>query len=156
MKVQNPDKAIEVYESVLKKNPKDASLSRKIGQVLVVTHNYSKAINYYETALKNQKESQLLHDLAELYFKLKYYDKAIRVLTEALAEHRQHKVQELSSAIEESNLLILLARVHVYNEQQDDALNTWRRVHEVIDMFDFKLTNRFAWLCWAACGYSIR
>ena len=40
MKVQNPEKAIEVYESVLKRNPKDANLSRKIGHVLVVTHNY--------------------------------------------------------------------------------------------------------------------
>lgn len=40
MKVHNPEKAIEVYESVLKKNPRDANLSRKIGNVLIVTHNY--------------------------------------------------------------------------------------------------------------------
>ena len=76
-------------------------------------------------------EPQLLHDLSELYSKLKYYDKAIRVLTEALVGNKQHKIQELNSLIEESKLLILLARVYVYNEQQDESLNTWRRAHEV-------------------------
>ena len=37
-----PEKAIEVYESALKRNPKDASLATKIGQALVKTHNYGK------------------------------------------------------------------------------------------------------------------
>lgn len=37
-----PEKAIEVYESALKRNPKDAALATKIGQALVKTHNYGK------------------------------------------------------------------------------------------------------------------
>ena len=37
-----PEKAIEVYESALKRNPKDAGLATKIGQALVKTHNYGK------------------------------------------------------------------------------------------------------------------
>jgi tetratricopeptide repeat protein 21B len=37
-----PEKAIEVYESALKKNPKDGTLASKIGQALVKTHNYGK------------------------------------------------------------------------------------------------------------------
>lgn len=77
------------------------------------------------------KEPQLLQDLADLYSKLKYYDKAIRVLTDALVGNKQQKVRELNSLIEESKLLILLAKVYAFNEQQDEALNTWRRAHEV-------------------------
>ncbi|GFN94695.1 tetratricopeptide repeat protein 21b-like [Plakobranchus ocellatus] len=42
MDIQEPEKAIEVYESALKRNPKDASLATKIGQALVKTHNYGK------------------------------------------------------------------------------------------------------------------
>ena len=42
-----------MYETALKKNPKDAALASKIGQALVKTHNYGKAINYYEAALKS-------------------------------------------------------------------------------------------------------
>jgi len=52
MKIIEPDKAISVYESALKKNPRDAKLASKIGKAFVKTHNYNKAINYYETALK--------------------------------------------------------------------------------------------------------
>lgn len=37
-----PEKAIDVYESALKKNPKDASLASKIGQALIKTHQYAK------------------------------------------------------------------------------------------------------------------
>jgi tetratricopeptide repeat protein 21B len=54
-----PEKAIEVYESALKKNPKDAALATKIGQALVKTHNYGKAINYYEASLKSGGQASL-------------------------------------------------------------------------------------------------
>lgn len=37
-----PEKAIEVYEHALKKNPKDGALATKIGKALVKTHNYVK------------------------------------------------------------------------------------------------------------------
>lgn len=37
-----PEKAIEVYEQALKKNPKDGALASKIGKALVKTHNYVK------------------------------------------------------------------------------------------------------------------
>ncbi|CAG7785177.1 unnamed protein product, partial [Allacma fusca] len=50
MTVQDPDKAIEVYEVALAKNPRDATLTSKMGQALVVTHQFTKAINYYKEA----------------------------------------------------------------------------------------------------------
>ncbi len=53
MSIQEPEKAIEVYEAALKKNPRDSALATKIGQALVKTHNYGKAINYYEAALRS-------------------------------------------------------------------------------------------------------
>lgn len=40
--IYQPEKAIEVYEAALKRNPKDATLATKIGQALVKTHNYGK------------------------------------------------------------------------------------------------------------------
>ena len=40
--ILEPDKAIEVYETALKKNPRDATLASKIGQALVRTHHYNK------------------------------------------------------------------------------------------------------------------
>lgn len=37
-----PEKAIEVYEQALEKNPRDGALASKIGKALVKTHNYNK------------------------------------------------------------------------------------------------------------------
>uniref|UniRef100_A0A6I8PAD8 Tetratricopeptide repeat domain 21B n=1 Tax=Ornithorhynchus anatinus TaxID=9258 RepID=A0A6I8PAD8_ORNAN len=84
MNIQEPEEAIEVYEQALKRNPKDGTLASKIGKALVKTHNYSKAICYYEAALKNGKQSVLCHDLAELLLKLRQYEKAEKVLQHAL------------------------------------------------------------------------
>ena len=48
------DKAIEVYEAALKKNPKDGSLASKIGEALVKTHRYNKVC--FWTSASNQFE----------------------------------------------------------------------------------------------------
>ena len=40
---QQPEKAIEVYETALKRNPRDGALASKIGQALIKTHQYGKA-----------------------------------------------------------------------------------------------------------------
>ena len=51
-----PEQALEVYEAALKKNPRDGILASKIGQALVKTHNYNKAISYYDAALKSENQ----------------------------------------------------------------------------------------------------
>ena len=45
--VIQPEKAIEVYETALKKNPRDGALASKIGQALVKTHHYGKVSDYF-------------------------------------------------------------------------------------------------------------
>ena len=45
-----------MYEAALKKNPRDGVLASKIGQALVKTHNYNKAISYYDAALKSENQ----------------------------------------------------------------------------------------------------
>ena len=111
---QQPEKAIDVYEEALKRNPQDGALASKIGKALVKTHNYvkvsardipcshkhmpllqhvrqgrpscycSQAINYYEAALKTEQQSFLRYDLAELLMKMKQYERCERILQEAL------------------------------------------------------------------------
>lgn len=60
-------------------------LVREVGKALIMTHDYSRAIKYYETQIQQDPRLfDLRTDLAELYKKLKAYDDARRVLTEAL------------------------------------------------------------------------
>ncbi len=82
-----PEKAVEVYETALIKNPKDSSLAKKIGQALIKSHHYNKAISYYLAALKSGHQNLLRFDLAELYFKLNQLDNVEKIVTEAISDN---------------------------------------------------------------------
>ncbi|CAJ0920533.1 unnamed protein product [Ranitomeya imitator] len=84
MNIQEPEKALEVYDQAQRKKPNDATLVKRVGLSLVKTHQYKKAINYYEAALKMNPEDFLFSDLAELFLKLKNYSKAESLLQHAL------------------------------------------------------------------------
>lgn len=54
--------------------------------------DFVQAITYYEAALKNGQQNYLFYDLAELLLKLKWYDKAEKVLQHALAHEPGMKI----------------------------------------------------------------
>lgn len=63
----------------------DDHLVREVGKALVMTHDYKRAIKYYETTLmEDPKLLDLRTDLADLYIKLRAYEDAKRVLIDAL------------------------------------------------------------------------
>ncbi|KAM4698341.1 tetratricopeptide repeat protein 21B isoform 1-T1 [Rhinophrynus dorsalis] len=128
MNIQEPEKAIEVYEQALKKNPKDGTLASKIGKALIKTHNYAKAISYYEAALKSGQQTFLRYDLAELLSKLKQYEKAEKVLQQAL-DHEA--VNELSSLMDDSRYHVLLAKIYSKMEKTEDAIVSLQRAREL-------------------------
>ncbi|XP_036176056.1 tetratricopeptide repeat protein 21B isoform X3 [Myotis myotis] len=124
MNIQEPEEAIVAYEQALNQNPKDGTLASKVGKALVKTHNYSKAITYYEAALKNG-QNYLCYDLAELLLKLKWYDKAEKVLQHALAHEL---VNELSAVMEDGRLQVLLAKVYSKMERPGDAITSLQKI----------------------------
>lgn len=83
MRVQQPERAIEVYESVLRWNPGDLRLASKMGEALVTTHEFEKAVVYYESAVRGAPRgtSPLQTDLAVLLMKLKQFEKAEKMLS---------------------------------------------------------------------------
>uniref|UniRef100_A0A4W3HWY6 Tetratricopeptide repeat domain 21A n=1 Tax=Callorhinchus milii TaxID=7868 RepID=A0A4W3HWY6_CALMI len=98
--IQEPEKAIEIYEHVLKKNPHDGHLVKKIGQALVKTHHYTKAVHYYEAALKIGGQEFLCYDLAELLLRLGLYDRAQKVLRKTLEHGASKLIRTVSDAHE--------------------------------------------------------
>ncbi|POI31442.1 hypothetical protein CIB84_004807, partial [Bambusicola thoracicus] len=128
MNIQEPDEAIEVYEHALKKNPKDPALASKIGKALIKTHNYSKAISYYEAALRSGQQNFLYYDLAELLMKLKQYEKAEVVLQQAL-DHKY--VNELSSLMEDGRYQVLLAKIYSKMGKIDEAVASLQQAREL-------------------------
>lgn len=128
MYIQEPEKAIEVYEHALKKNPKDGALASKIGKALVKTHNYLKAINYYEAALKTEEQNFLRYDLAELLMKMKQYERCEGVLHQALAHE---PVNELPVLSEDCRYLVLLAKIQSKVGKNEEALLSLQRARDV-------------------------
>ncbi|XP_066572827.1 tetratricopeptide repeat protein 21B [Amia ocellicauda] len=126
MKIQEPEKAIEVYEEALKRNKRDATLASKIGQAFVKTHQYNKAISYYEAALKNSGQDFLCHDLAELLLKLKLYEKAQKLLDKELSHDLAH---DLSTMIRDVSNLTLLAKVFISWKQP--AMDTLKEAYDI-------------------------
>ena len=49
MDIQEPEEAIIYYERALQRQSEDTVLVREVGKALVMTHDYSRAIKYYET-----------------------------------------------------------------------------------------------------------
>jgi tetratricopeptide repeat protein 21B len=88
-------------------------LVREVGKALVMTHDYNRAVKYYETRLKEDpKLLDLRIDLAELYFKLKVHDEAKRVLTEAIKYIKAlDTYMSLDIKSREVKYLLLLAKV---------------------------------------------
>ncbi|CAI9719675.1 repeat 21B-like [Octopus vulgaris] len=110
MSIQEPDKAIDIYEEALKMNPKDTTLAHKIGKALVKTHQYGKAVTYYEAAIRSGNQSQFCIDLAELQFRLKQYDKSEKILKHVLEEDILYS--DLDTMIVHANCMALLARLY--------------------------------------------
>ncbi|KAL6065354.1 hypothetical protein STEG23_005984, partial [Scotinomys teguina] len=117
MNIQEPEKALEVYDEAYRKNPHDACLVSRIGQAYMKTHQYVKAINYYEAAQKISGQDFLCCELAELLLKLKKYHKAEKVLKQAL--ERDSGVKDIPSMMNEVKCLLLLAKVYKSHKKED-------------------------------------
>ncbi len=100
MAIQEPERALDIYEEARKRNPRDSQLAAKMGQALQKTHQYGKAINYYKEAVKSEEHNDLRYDLAELQMKLKTYDKAEKTIGDALRE--EAKSNDLKSLISQA------------------------------------------------------
>lgn len=118
MDIQEPEEAIQYYEKALDKDPDNLNLIREVGKALVMTHDYNRAIRYYEQTLQDDsKLFDLRIDLAELYFKLKAFEDSKRVLVDSLKALREMKV-DLDNKMRNVSTLNLLAKVYLEEDMQ--------------------------------------
>eukprot|EP00727_Mastigamoeba_balamuthi_P002994 m51a1_g12692 hypothetical protein (667) ;mRNA; r:1702-3779 len=129
IRVQEPDRAIALYEKALA-DKEDHTIARKIGQALVTTHEFSKAIEYYEAALKaDASNTALRYDLAELYTRLRRFTDAERVTSPVI--DRQRDTQQAAELTLASRFLVLLGTVQEGNRMVDKAVETLVRAREL-------------------------
>ncbi|KAH0560588.1 tetratricopeptide repeat protein 21B-like [Cotesia glomerata] len=128
MAIQEPDRAIEAYEESLKSNPDDKLLASKMGKALVKTHQYGKAINYYKEIVKHKSCGDLKLDMAELFMRMKHFDKAEAVLIQELQDGRT--ATDLTSLEIRGKQLLMLAKVRERAGNIQLAISTLKEARE--------------------------
>jgi tetratricopeptide (TPR) repeat protein len=129
LKIDEPEKAVAVYERALKENPKATFLAKNIGISLVKTYQYKKAVNYYEQALKGENiDPSLRFDLASLYLILDKHDDAERVVNAAL-DHV--KSEESLILAQDVKLYIMRAKIYKATNDIDGAINTLSKAKNI-------------------------
>ncbi|KAG5511650.1 hypothetical protein JKF63_07247 [Porcisia hertigi] len=89
--IQEPEKAIAAYEKAKALSPSSNELSVRVGRALVASHDYAKAVRYYQDALTTDPYlSAVRADLATLQWRLGRIDEARETIL-------QSPVYELSS-----------------------------------------------------------
>ncbi|CAH0729262.1 unnamed protein product, partial [Brenthis ino] len=84
MSIHEPTQAVESYEVAYKGNPKDIQLVKKLGLALVKMHEYDKAAQHYENAIKLLNDDELKFEYLELLMKLKQYNKVDSIISSEL------------------------------------------------------------------------
>jgi len=126
MKIQAPESAIEAFQTALELSPGDNELAIKIGRALVSTHDYRKAMDYYESALRQSPQNTpLIQDLAKLYTKLGKHSLASAILQQA--QEYMGNTDNLINAMAAVKNLLLLADVHVDSANRLSAIETLTR-----------------------------
>ena len=79
--IQEPEEALKAFQKAQEKKPNDENITRDIGYALVMTHNYAKALEYYENALLiNSSRIDLRLDLSKLCIKINKLRRAEELL----------------------------------------------------------------------------
>ena len=111
MQIEEPQKAIQALEQARLMNPSDMALASKIGKALITTHDYDRALSYYESIRSGEGvglDMQL--DLAQLLIKLRRLEDAERVIIDTI---NTRKDSDDPPVIQERvDCMLLLAKVY--------------------------------------------
>lgn len=139
MRIQQPNRAINSFKKALTIDPEDPTLASRIGRALVATHDYSRAVEYYETAAKGDPSKiYLFHELAELNLQLRKFDDAKRVLDEALHGYKRNP-DDIYNCMEDVRSESIMADVHIESGASVEKVRAalmaaWTGQQRVLDM----------------------
>lgn len=129
IRILNPEAAVEAFEKAYSQDPANSKLRSRIGKALIATHEYNKATNFYEGALRDTLDKvgkrnstsstnsdfvSLSHDLAQLYMKLGRVESCRRVLDRVLERPgRQAQQRDISDVQDDVQTLMMLYKLQL-------------------------------------------
>ncbi len=111
------DKAIEMYEDILRLKPKDRKAKYSLAKVYTWSKNYPRAVALYSELIQATNDKQFKKDLAEIYIWDNQLDKAKGLLDEVLKESPS-----------DYEARFLLAKTLQYLKQPDEAIKIYNQL----------------------------
>jgi tetratricopeptide (TPR) repeat protein len=120
LRILNPEAAVHALEIAYDKDPSNSRLRARIGRALTATHEYHRALKFYESAIRDvSKVDQgcseavgLSQDLARLYVKLGRMTDSEKVLRGVL--HTATDAADMTDMQHDVTTLLLLAEVQLH------------------------------------------
>ncbi len=148
-KIGQPDKADELFDEIIKDNPKDANSWDLYASYLYKKGRVNEAIENYEKAYKLDPENKgLAFRLGDAYFSAKRYKDAVEFLTKAKEDfpddieimkktaEAYYNMGEYNSAINEYQEIIKIAPKHVSSRIQiGNAYNEMKNYSKAIEYY---------------------
>jgi len=131
-------------QSALQLNPSDPHLLAELARALVATHEYQRAVKYYEVAVgksEGQKGSALAHELASLYRELGSPDNAARVVS-VMLKAAEKDTDPLYGNIEKVRAYLLLVDIRKESNNKEAELKALQEVFECQQMVLDSLRGR--------------
>ncbi len=147
LRILNPEAAVDALETAYRLDPRNSRLRGRIGRALVATHEYHRAVEFYESAIKdvsrgmNANESKvegspgknasshhlsseviiLSHDLAKLYIKLGRIQQSQNVLQRIL--HAKESCKDMTDLRQNVTTLLLLSEIQCSDQAISEGEN---------------------------------
>lgn len=147
LKILRPEAAVVAFEKAYEQDRKNIRLRGRIGRILVSTHEYFRAVDYYETAIREVSGVSsnyedwgggsttvvtsdlvaLSHDLAKLLIKLGRGEASARVLNNSL--HESHS--DLTDLQQDVTTFMLLSDVYKALGRDNEILEILMKAYEL-------------------------
>lgn len=129
MTILEPDEALDCYNLALQQNPKDPYLTLKMGQALVKTHYFARAISFYKEAINTIQDPELRLQLGDLYINMKKYNEAENLLSGEL-KNEVKSVEDLTQLQYKTKFLMLLAQTREKSGNLTGALTVLKEAKD--------------------------
>lgn len=101
-----------------------------MGEALVTTHNFQRAIVYYKDTIKLTDDPHLKLELANLYIKLKQLDNAENFLKQEIQYEKSKNMDDITALKYMTKLQSLLADIYEKNGNTREALTSLKSASE--------------------------
>jgi len=90
---QDYDKSMEYLKKVVDLDSKHVKAIRTMGSIYSINHNYTKAIEFYETAIKLDPKIDAYISIGSAYYKKQDYNKALEYYEKAIKHQPENKAE---------------------------------------------------------------